>query len=113
MEAAYRAELIKGCPEAPEIVDDERFYQAVVEACAACVINSHNAATLLEDRRWGISTMRQRALLRFDFFWKMTEDYGHLKSVGAIVRSIANKLRDQWRAEVDEMPYYPAFRSPG
>ncbi|MGH9752671.1 MAG: phosphotransferase family protein [Blastocatellia bacterium] len=108
MEAAYRAELIKGCPEA---VDDERFYRAVVEACAACVINSHNALALLGDRRWGISTMRQRALLRFDIFWKMTEEYGHLKSVGATVRTIANKLRAQWPAEADAMLYYPAFRT--
>jgi hypothetical protein len=109
MEAAYRAELIKGCPEA---ADDERFYRAVVEACAACVINSHNAMELLEDHRWGISTMRQRALLRFDIFWKMVEDYGHLKSVGGTVRTIAEKLRAQWPAEADEMPYYPAFRTP-
>ncbi len=107
MEAAYRAELIKGCPEA---ADDERFYRAVVEACAACVINSHNAGTLLEDHPWGISTMRQRALLRFDIFWKMTEDCDHLKSVGATVRMIAEKLRAQWPAEAAAMPYYPAFR---
>jgi hypothetical protein len=108
MMAAYRTELIKGCPEA---ADDERFYRAVVEACAACVINSHNARTLLEDHRWGISTMRQRALLRFDIFWKMTEDYDHLKSVGATVQGIAKKLRAQWPAEADAMPYYPAFRA--
>jgi len=107
MEAAYRAELIKGCPEA---ADDERFYRAVVEACAACVINSHNAGTLLEDHRWGISTTRQRALLRFDIFWKMTEDYGHLKSTGATIRMIAEKLRAQWPSEAAAMPYYPAFR---
>src|SRR5262245_16651377 len=75
------------------------------------VINSHNARTLLEDHRWGISTMRQRALLRFDIFWKMSEDYGCLESVGATVRGIANKLRAQWPAEADAMPYYPAFRA--
>jgi Phosphotransferase enzyme family len=111
MEEAYRSELINGCPEAPELADDERFYRAVVEACAACVINSHNALTLLEDHRWGISTMRQRALLRFDVFWKMTEEYGHLNSVGATVRTISDKLRAQWPAEADAMPYYPAFRT--
>ena len=71
---------------------------------------SHNARTLLEDYLWGISTMRRRALLRFDIFWKMTEDYGHLKSVGATARMIANKLRAKWPAEADAMPYYPAFR---
>ncbi|MBO0858152.1 MAG: phosphotransferase [Chloracidobacterium sp.] len=109
MEDAYRAELVKGCPEA---VDDERFYRATVEACAACIINSHNAMTLQADHRWGISTTRQRALLRFDIFWKMTENYGHLKAVGATIHSIANKLRAQWPAEADAMPYYPAFRIP-
>ncbi len=108
MEAAYRSELIKSCPDA---ADDERFYRAVVEACAACVINSHNALTLLEDRRWGISTMRQRALLRFDIFWKMTEGYSHLKSVGATAQAIAKRLRAQWPAEADAMPHYPAFRT--
>jgi hypothetical protein len=71
---------------------------------------SHNARTLLEDHHWGISTTRQRALLRFDIFWKMTEDYGRLKSVGATVRMIAEKLRARWPAEAAAMPYYPAFR---
>jgi hypothetical protein len=109
MEAAYRAELIKGCPEA---ADDKRFYRAVVEACAACVINSHHALTLAgEDGRWGISTMRQRALLRFDIVAELTKEYDHLNSVGATVRAIAEKLRSQWPAEADSMPYYPAFRN--
>jgi len=56
--------------------------------------------------------MRQRALLRFDIFWKMTEEYGQLKSVGETVRTIAEKLRAQWPAEADATPYYPAFRTP-
>jgi hypothetical protein len=108
MENAYRAELIKGCPEA---ADDGRFYRAVVEACAACLINAHHALTLLGDNQWGISTMRQRALLRFDIFWEMSEEYGHLKSVGATVGAVAKKLRDQWPVEAEAMPYYPAFRT--
>jgi hypothetical protein len=72
---------------------------------------SRNARTLLEDHRWRISTVRRRALLRFDIFWKMTEDYDHLKSVGATVRMIAEKLRSQWPAEAAAMPYFPAFRA--
>jgi hypothetical protein len=73
-------------------------------------VASHDDRTLLDGHRWGISTMRQRASLRFDIFWKMTEDYGRLKSVGATVRSIANKLPAKWPAEAAAMPYYPAFR---
>jgi hypothetical protein len=106
MEAAYRVELIKGCPEA---ANDERFYRAVVETCAAYVIQCHNALTLQRDDRWGISTMRQRALLRFDIFSKLTEKYSHLESVGATVRAMAEKLRAQWPPEADAMPYYRAF----
>jgi hypothetical protein len=53
--------------------------------------------------------MRRRALLRFDIFWKMTEDYRRLKSVGATVLMIAEKLRAQWPAEAAAMPYYPAL----
>jgi hypothetical protein len=40
----------------------------------------------------------------------MTEECGYLKSVGATVRSMAMKLRAQWPADADAMPYYPAFR---
>jgi hypothetical protein len=57
--------------------------------------------------------MRRWASLRFDIFWKMTEDYGRLKSVGATVRMIAEKLRAEWPADADAMPYYPAFRARG
>lgn len=71
---------------------------------------SHSSRTLLEDHCLGISTTRRRASLRFDIFWKMTEDYGHLKSVGATARMIAEKLCAQWPAEAAAMPYYPAFR---
>ena len=74
-------------------------------------VASHGAWTLLEDRRRGISTTRRRALLRLDILWKMTEDYGHLKSVGATVRMIAEKLRAWWRAEADAMPYHPSLRA--
>jgi len=71
---------------------------------------SRNARTLFEDHLSGISTVRRRALLRFDIFWKITEDYGHLKSVGATVRMIAEKLRAKWPAEAFAMPYYPTYR---
>lgn len=109
MEAAYRAELVNGCPEA---ADDKQFHRAVVEACAAHVLGSHDIVALLgRDFTWGIATVRQRALLRFDLFWRMTEEYGHLKAVGATVRAVARKLRALWPPEADAMPYYPAFHA--
>ena len=69
MEAAYRAELIQGCPEA---ADDTLFYHAVVEACAYWALTMCEwivqreawydpPKPMQQDRQWGIATLRQRA----------------------------------------------------
>ena len=109
MEAAYRAELVKGCPEAK---DDTIFYRAIVEACAYWAI--HSRFNFIEkvwekDRKWGISTQRQILLLCFDIFGQVSEEFGHLEALGATVRDIAAKLQEHW-TDLEEMPYYPAFR---
>jgi len=111
MESAYRAELAKGCPEA---TDDAQFYRAVVEACAYWVLTLCQfdtiPALLKKDDQWGISTMRQRVLMRFEMFAQATEEFGHLQAMGVTFRNMAAKLRRLWPAEAGEMPYYPAFR---
>ena len=109
MEDAYRAELVQGCSEAE---DDELFYRAVVEACAYWVTEIFRSLTngLLEkESEWGISTVRQRALLRFDILAQTTEEFGHLEAIGATAQDMVEKLREFW-PDVEEMPYYPAFR---
>ncbi|MBI1928882.1 phosphotransferase [Candidatus Poribacteria bacterium] len=109
MEDAYRAELVKGCPEA---ADDVLFYRSVVEACAHWIIDMFHwvAHGLLEkDGRWGISTRRQRVLLRLDMLAQTAEEFGHLEAIGATAHAMAVKLRKLWN-EIEEMPYYPAFR---
>ncbi len=109
MEIAYRAEFAKGCPEA---ADDTLFFRSVVEACAYWAIHSRLdfiEKVWEEDHRWGISTQRQILLLCFDIFGRMSEEFGHLEALGATVRDIAAKLRGRW-ADLEEMPYYPAFR---
>ncbi len=109
MEMAYRAELAKGCPEA---ADDMLFFKAVVEACAYWAIHSRLnfiQKVWKEDHKWGISTQRQILLLCFDIFGEVSEEFGHLEALGATVRDIAAKLRKRW-VDLEEMPYYPAFR---
>ncbi len=118
MEAAYRAELIQGCPE---VADDTLFYHAVVEACAYWAIDMCQwiiqreawydpPKPMQHDRPWGIATLRQRALVRSDILTRTTQEFGHLEAVGATFAEIATKLRTIWPPEADAMPLYPAFR---
>jgi hypothetical protein len=110
MESVYQRELVKGCPEA---ADMRQFRQAVVSACAYWIIFTSTwggIADLTEkDQEWGISTIRQRRLVRFDIFAQLTESYGFMEATGATFREIAAKLRKVWPAEADLMPTYPVF----
>jgi hypothetical protein len=113
MEAVYRAELVKGCPEAG---DDTRFSRVVVEACAHWALETaqwHLPEALKEDGQWGLATVRQRLLVRFDQAAALTEELGHLEALGAALHALAARLRMLWPAEADAMPLYPAFRGGG
>jgi hypothetical protein len=113
MESAYRAELARACPAAQ---DDQRFGRAVVEACAYWTLRqcSHNMRSILqlmdEDFEWGISTVRQRVLMRAGILEQLTAERGYLAALGATFADLAAKLRARWPADADAMPYYPAFR---
>jgi hypothetical protein len=111
MEAVYRAELVKGCPEAG---DDVLFRRAVVEAVAHWTVETagwHLTAAIREDSTWGIATIRQRLLVRLDNLAALTKEYGHLGTLGTAAREIAAQLRALWPPEADQMPLYPAFRN--
>jgi hypothetical protein len=110
MEAVYRSELAKGCPEAN---DDTRFRRAVVEASAHWTFETtgwHLLDALKQEDEWGIATLRQRVLVRLDNLAALTEEFGHLETLGATAREIAMRLRTLWPPEADQMPLYPAFR---
>ena len=51
----------------------------------------------------------QRYLMRSDVVVKTTEEFGHMKAIGATTRAMAVKMRQLW-PDVEETPYYPAFR---
>ncbi len=108
-EVAYRSELTKGCPEA---ADDRIFGPAVVGTCAYwafATFNNWMPRILEKDQEWGIATLRQRAILRFELAAATAEEFGYLKAAGETARKMASKLRSLW-SEVEEMPYYPAFQ---
>lgn len=110
MEAAYRAELIQGCPAAG---DDGRFYRDLACVCAYWLIANRIwmlDTALKDDWGWGISTWRQRVLVRLDALAATTEEFGHLKAMGRTARECALRLRELWPSEADAMPLYPAFR---
>jgi hypothetical protein len=111
MEAAYRAELVRGCSAA---ADDVRFRQELVHCCAAWLIV--NGIWMLaevhrDDFRWGISTWRQRVLVRLDALADATEEFDHLPAMGATARRCTRRLREIWPGEAEAMPLYPAFRA--
>jgi hypothetical protein len=107
-EAAYREELVKGCPDA---ADDETFGHAMVVACVywtIATISWNFERVLEEDHRWGIATVRQRHLLRLETLAAATKQLGYLESLGAFAQQMQAKLATLW--PVEAMPLYPAFR---
>ena len=111
MENAYRAELVKGCPQAG---DDAIFYRAITEACAYATIAMWQWAmpsTLIEYEEWGLSSCRQRILRRLEILAETTMTFGHLEALGAMARKIREELCRRWPPEVQTMPYFPAFQA--
>ena len=90
MEEVFRKELTQACPAADDI---ELFERAVVEACACHLFWILPSKILKKDVEWGISTLRQRALVRLSDFAEISANLGHLEQL-----------------EPEEMPLYPAFR---
>ena len=112
MEQAYRAELVKGCPQAG---DDRLFYRATVEMCAAwlftmCFWAGRDIRQFLDsDRDWGISTIHQRILLRSEILLALTQEFGHLQALGEAFDNLNARLRQRWDWQGEAMPLYPAF----
>jgi hypothetical protein len=109
VEAAYRSELIKGCPQAE---DDVLFTTAFAQAVAYWGLGYNGqfspqfvAGLLEQDNDWG---GRQRVVQRLKILAETTEKSGHLSAIGATARELENRLCALW-PQAKEMPYYPAF----
>jgi phosphotransferase family enzyme len=111
MEAAYRAQLVRGCPAA---ADDRLFYHAVAEACAFWILRMGQAQQLTRalesDYEWGIATGRQRFLLRLPMVSRLLQEMGHLEALGASFGMMAAQGARLW-PDLDPMLPYPAFQS--
>jgi hypothetical protein len=115
-EGAYRAALLKGCPQA---ADDSVFGPAVVGICAYWAftrfVNSLPeilTADRAADRPSNLGTAHQRIILRFELTAATADEFGYLKAIGGTARRMVSRLRSLWR-DVGEMPYYTAFQPQG
>jgi hypothetical protein len=112
VEAAYRAELARGCPAAS---DDALFTRELVKACANWALASFEFYAEVgpfweHDGAWGTSTTRQRAITRLELLAETTAEFGMLEALGTTAALLARRLREQW-PEVEPMQEYPAFRT--
>jgi hypothetical protein len=109
-ESAYRTELVKGCPAA---ADDSLFHRTLVTACAYSTLFALDfyPDPWSSDSVWGLSTVRQRIVYRFQQLARTTAEFGYLEALGDQSRKLADKLALLWPG-LEPMPYYPPFRQP-
>ena len=112
MEAAYRTELIAGCPAAE---DDALFHRAVADACTywvlGWIVERHNLKyQLQQDRAWGIATLRQRTLARLELLVELSEVYGQLPEIRRVAAALLAILTRRWATTIAPLPLYPAWR---
>ena len=114
-EAAYRADLARGCPIA---ADGGAFRRALAEVCAYWVLDGcqHSLPRLLgEDvvMQHGWATLRQTTVARLEIAARTTRECGHLEALGATFDAMALRLRARWRLDGPALPPYPAFDGAG
>ncbi|MEZ4737125.1 MAG: hypothetical protein R3E79_59355 [Caldilineaceae bacterium] len=109
MEAAYRAELIRGCSAA---ADDRLFTQALSDVCGFA---------LLESLRWwpspfadqgsnaGVLPPPHAALARLEALVNTATEFDCLPFYRNVAGQLLTTLQQQWPA-TEPMPLYPAFR---
>jgi hypothetical protein len=102
----YRTALAVGIREAE---DDARFGPGLVAACVAGFTNNYGGDALKKDSQWGISTVRQRYLLRIRTLAKTAEQFG-FSAISDASNLLGDRLDALW-SDVELMAIYPAFRS--
>jgi Phosphotransferase enzyme family len=110
MEAVYRGELVKGCPEAQ---DDRIFETALARVCGFWLLStlSRDLTRAVEaDRTWGIATLRQRLLARLEAFITTAEACDQLPALRGTASRLLEVLRKAW-PEAPPVPLYPAFQN--
>lgn len=110
LEAAYRAQLIRGCPAA---ADDRLFTQGLGDACGYSLLEWlrwwETPSTPLEDYRWGLAMIRSRILTRLETLINTASEFDLLPHLRASASQLLTTLQTHW-PNAEPMPFYPAFR---
>ena len=108
-EAVYRSELVKGCPAA---ANDTIFNRRLVAACALTLtlILPDGIELWDSDQKWGLATLRQRAIARFEMLAQTTAEFDYLEALGAVAKGLADGMKALWPG-MEPMPLYPPFRT--
>jgi hypothetical protein len=86
---------------------------ALTAALASCVVARAQALdqSLEEDRTWGTTTIRPRALSWLRSFAHSAERSGALPRLGTLAEELYARLAERWPDAA--MPDYPALARPG
>ncbi len=101
----YWSRLAEGIPEAAE---DRHFHDGLVAASVVGFASNTCSDVFESDRRWGISTLRQRNLLRVRIFERTAGAHGY-PAIADACGTLGEQIDTRW-SDVEPMPIYPAFR---
>ncbi len=117
MEDEYRAELVRGCPEA---ADDRIFRQALGHGCAYWLTvtlafafekpgSRYDRTSALEkDQPWGLATLREIVCGRIEAFLETAEELEVYPRTYETCLRLRDHLARIWGA--GDVPLFPAFR---
>ncbi|HYO12809.1 MAG TPA: phosphotransferase [Thermoanaerobaculia bacterium] len=118
MEDAYRAELVRGCPEA---ADDRTFRKALGHGCAYWLAvtlafafekpgSRYDRTSALEkDQPWGLASLREIVLGRIEAFLESAEELDVYPRTYETCLRLKDHLARVW-GPGDGVPLFPAFR---
>lgn len=115
MDKAYRKEFGKVCPE---ILDDDVYFKAILNACIFWLFRRTlsfflkdfllDENKISEDNQWGISGIKQRVILRLGSVIELHKKTGLYPAVQNIFQQLLDKFHDLWE-EIEPMPVFPPF----
>ncbi len=111
LDTAYRAELIKGCPEA---ADDALFYRQMAAGCADAGMGMLGQGWLDWCLNKGVKLGDFRPvaqiLARLEGFARISEERDQFPVLGKTAREAAAAIRARVPVDFQEIPIYHAFR---
>lgn len=106
----YRAELVRGCPEAAV---DHRFNHALLSCAFAWVaaLCEELPSAWHADRKWGRATTRQRLVAALEHFHELALACGEFEALATDVLNLAIHLRHHWPPSDCDIPTFPALQN--